>query len=46
MIYKNLDNIIKADVLEIKIDSKDTKIFMYEQNKKVNLKSKKFNGDN
>ena len=46
VIYKNLDNIIKADVLEIKIDSKDAKIFMYEQNQKVNVKSKKFNGNN
>jgi len=38
--YTNLDNILKADVVEINIDTKDTKIFMYENNKTVNIKSK------
>ena len=27
-------------LLEMNIETKDTKIFMYEQNKKVNIKSK------
>tara|TARA_B100001175_G_scaffold314647_1_gene324440 strand:- start:2585 stop:3154 length:570 start_codon:yes stop_codon:yes gene_type:complete len=40
VIYSNLKNILKADVIEIDIKSKDTKIFMYENNKKVNIKSK------
>ena len=40
VIYSNLDNILKADVIEINIETKDTKIFMYEENKKVNIKSK------
>ena len=40
VIYTNLDNILKADVVEMNIKTKDTKIFMYEQNKKVNIKSK------
>ena len=40
VIYTNLENIMKADVIEINIETKDTKIFMYEQDKKVNIKSK------
>ena len=39
VIYKNLENELKADVVEINIKNKDTKIFMHEQNKKVNIKS-------
>ena len=39
VIYTNLENILKADVVEIDIKTKDTKIFMYEQEKKVNIKS-------
>ena len=42
VIYKNLENILKADVIEINIDTKDTKIFMYEENRKVNVKSKNY----
>ena len=42
VIYKNLENILKSDVVEINIDTKDTKIFMYEENKKVNVKSKNY----
>ena len=38
VIYTNLENILKADVIEINIKTKDTKIFMYEKNKKVNIK--------
>ena len=38
--YTNLENILKADVIEIDITTKDTKIFMYKDNKKVNIKSK------
>ena len=40
VIYNNLENILKADVVEINIETKDTKIFMYEESKKVNIKSK------
>ena len=40
VIYTNLENILKADVVEINIKTKDTKIFMYEKEKKVNIKSK------
>ena len=40
VIYNNLKNILKADVVEINIKTKDTKIYMHEQNKKVNIKSK------
>ena len=37
--YTNFENILTADVIEIDIKSKDTKIFMYENKKKVNIKS-------
>ena len=40
VIYTNLDNIMKADIVEMNIKTKDTKIFMYEDEKKVNIKSK------
>ena len=40
VIYTNLENILEADVIEINIKTKDTKIFMYEKEKKVNIKSK------
>lgn len=33
------DNILKADVVEMNIQNKDIKIYMYEKNKKVNIKS-------
>ena len=37
--YKNKENILEADVVEMNIDTKDTKIFMYEDKKKVNIRS-------
>ena len=40
VVYTNLQNILKADVVEINIQTKDTKIFMLENKKKVNIKSK------
>ena len=40
VVYTNLENILKADVVEINITTKDTKIFMYKDDKKVNIKSK------
>tara|TARA_Y200000002_G_scaffold132998_1_gene109629 strand:- start:165 stop:740 length:576 start_codon:yes stop_codon:yes gene_type:complete len=40
VVYTNLENILKADVVEMNIQTKDTKIFMLENNKKVNIKSK------
>jgi len=40
VVYTNPENILKADVIEINITTKDTKIFMYKDNKKVNIKSK------
>ena len=39
--YTNLENMLKADLIEMDIKTKDTKISMYEQDKKVNIKSKK-----
>ena len=43
--YTNLENILKADVIEINLKTKDTKIFMYENEKKINIKSKNWNGN-
>ena len=40
VIYSNLDNILYADVIEMNVKTKDTKIFMHENKKKVNIKSK------
>jgi len=37
VIYKNLDNTMRADVIEINTTTKDTKIFMYNSNKQVNV---------
>ena len=46
VIYNDKDNILKADAMEINLSTKDTKIFMYEEKKKVNIKSKNYNGNN
>ena len=39
VIYEDIENIIEADVAEINIETKDTKIFMHDINKKVNIRS-------
>jgi len=46
VIYTNVDNILNADVVEMNIKTKDTKISMYDENKKVNIRSKEYNGNN
>ena len=38
-VYSNYENILKADVIEMNIKTKDTKIFRYNNNEKVNIKS-------
>ena len=40
VIYTDLENILKADVMEMDIKTKDTKIFMLENKKKVTIKKK------
>ena len=40
IIYTSLENILKADVLEMNIQTKDTIIYMYEEDKKINVNSK------
>jgi hypothetical protein len=37
VIYKNLENTMKADVIELDTITKDTKIFMYNLNEQVNV---------
>ena len=46
VIYTNVDNTLNADVVEMNIKTKDTKISMYDTNKKVNIKSKEYDGNN
>ena len=46
VVFTNIQNILEADVIEINIKTKDTKIFMHEKEKKVNIKSKNLNGNN
>ena len=41
VIVKNKTDSLHADVIEIDIETNDIKIFMYEENKKVNMKSLK-----
>jgi hypothetical protein len=40
VVYANADNILKADVIELNLQTKDTKIFMYDKDKKINIKNK------
>ncbi len=40
VVYNNLETTLNADVIELDIKTKDAKIFMYENEKKVNIKSK------
>lgn len=39
VVYINSKNILKADVMEMNLKTKDTKIYMYDDNNKVNIKS-------
>ena len=42
VVFTNIENILKADVVELDIKSKDTKIFMYEKEKNINIKNKNY----
>ena len=47
VVFKNDKSSLKADVIEVDIKTKDIKISMYEENKKINIKSlDKKNGSN
>ena len=39
VVLKNKKSTLQADVVEVNIETKDIKIFMYEENKSVNIKS-------
>ena len=45
VIYTSSENILEADVIEMNLDTKNTKVFMYKSNEKVNIKSKNWYGD-
>ena len=40
VVMKNEKSSLKADVIEVNIETKNIKIFMYEENKKVIIDSK------
>ncbi len=40
VVFTNSENILRADVIEMNIETKDTKIFNYEKEKKVKIKNK------
>ena len=40
VIFTNPENILRADVIEMDLKTKDTKIFMYENNKQIKIKNK------
>ena len=40
VVYSNLKSILRADVVEMNIITKDVKIFMHEDLKKVKIESK------
>lgn len=40
VIYKNQENILKADTIEMDITTKNTKIYMHNNKKKINLKNR------
>jgi len=40
VIYTSNKNILNADIIEMNIETKDTKIFMYEEDKKIFIKGK------
>ena len=46
VVYLNQKNLLSADVVEINISTKDTKIFMYDEKKKVKIKSTNIYGNN
>ncbi len=46
VVYTNFKNILEADVVEININTKDTKIYRYNNSDKVNINSKSNNGNN
>ena len=41
--YKNLDNILRSDVIEMDIATKNTKIYMYDKMDKVNINNQENN---
>ena len=39
VIYSDLNNVMKADAIEINLETKKAKVFMFEDKKKVNIKN-------
>jgi hypothetical protein len=40
VVYANLENIVKADIIEIDLKNKDTKIFMNTNDEKISITNK------
>ena len=41
VVYKDLENTLKTDVIEINIETKETTFYMYDKNKKINIINEK-----
>ena len=39
VVYTNTENMLKADVIEMDIKTKDTKIFMHDTKRQINIKN-------
>ena len=46
VIYRDLENTLKTDVIEINIETKETTFYMYDKNKKINIINEKYYGNN
>ena len=41
VVFKDLENTLKTDVVEINIETKETTFYMYDKNKKINIINEK-----
>ena len=46
VVYKDLENTLKTDVIEINIETKETTFYMYDKNKKINIINEQYYGNN
>jgi len=46
VVYKDVENTLKTDVIEINIETKETTFYMYDKNKKINIIKEKQYGNN
>ena len=46
VIYTEEKNVLKTDVVEIDLETKNANFYMYDKNKKINIINQKSNGNN